>query len=98
MIKIILVLLFQFTFANITVNNITVTIDNNSRNLPLLGSGNELVWQNVSDPKLIASTIKLKNSIGRYPGGTPSDYWNWEKGGHQMSQSSDPVKYTPKMV
>ena len=95
MILIILALLFQYISANLVVNNITVTIDNNTRNTPLLGSGNELVWQNVSDPNLIASTIKLKNSIGRYPGGTPSDYWNWEKGWASDVPSTDPIKYTP---
>ena len=56
-----IILLFIIPVYSIT--NIIVKIDNLYRNTPLIGSGNELVWQNVSDDLLISSTIKLKNFL-----------------------------------
>ena len=37
------------------------------------GFGNELCWQAVNDTKLQAITKASGATIGRYPGGTPSD-------------------------
>ena len=50
------------------------------RGLPQLGLGNELVWQSVDDSVLAAKVNESGSTIGRYPGGTPSDYWNWQDG------------------
>ena len=50
------------------------------RSLPLLGLGNELVWQSVDDSALAAAVKATGSQVGRYPGGTPSDYWDWRTG------------------
>ena len=50
------------------------------RGLPLLGLGNELVWQSVNDSALAAAVKATGSQVGRYPGGTPSDYWDWRIG------------------
>ena len=45
-----------------------------------LGAGNELVWQSVNDSRLAHMTAAIGGTVGRYPGGTPSDYWDWQTG------------------
>ena len=51
---------------------------NTSRSLPLLGFGTELVWQNVNDSGLLAAaSVTAGGAVARYPGGTPSNYWDW---------------------
>lgn len=47
---------------------------------PLLGFGNELVFQNLSDAGLNKLLSAAHGSVVRYPGGTPSDYWDWHTG------------------
>lgn len=46
----------------------------------LMGAGNELCWQNLSDAGLNSAAAALGSQVGRYPGGTPSDYWDWTIG------------------
>ena len=51
---------------------------NTSRSLPLLGYGTELVWQSVNDSGLLAAaSVANGGAVARYPGGTPSNYWDW---------------------
>eukprot|EP01048_Picozoa_sp_COSAG05_P013034 COSAG05_NODE_1350_length_5113_cov_5.235540_3_plen_327_part_00 len=51
---------------------------NQSRGLPLLGFGTELVWQSTNDSGLLATaSVAAGSSVARYPGGTPSNYWDW---------------------
>ena len=50
------------------------------RTIPLLGLGNELVWQSLNDASLAKAMRMASSIIGRYPGGTPSDYWNYTTG------------------
>ena len=51
---------------------------NTSRSLPLLGYGTELVWQSVNDSGLLAAASAAGGGeVARYPGGTPSNYWDW---------------------
>ena len=50
------------------------------RALPRLGLGNELVWQSINDTALAAAVAESGSTVGRYPGGTPADYWDWQVG------------------
>ena len=51
---------------------------NESRALPLLGFGTELVWQSTNDSGLLAAaSVAAGSGVARYPGGTPSNYWDW---------------------
>jgi hypothetical protein len=50
---------------------------NNSRALPLMGFGTELVWQDASDAGLAAAATVAGSRVLRYPGGTPSNFWDW---------------------
>eukprot|EP00937_MAST-01D_sp_MAST-1D-sp2_P002722 g2722.t1 len=61
------------------------------RELPLLGLGNELVWQSVNDTRLAAAVRETGAAVGRYPGGTPSDYWDW-RAGWASDVAGDPVR------
>ena len=45
-----------------------------------VGAGNELCWQSLFDAELAEAALSLRGSIGRYPGGTPSDYWDFKTG------------------
>lgn len=59
---------------------VVVGIDsaNKSRALPLLGFGTELVWQSTNDSGLLAAaSVAAGSRVARYPGGTPSNYWDW---------------------
>lgn len=47
---------------------------------PMVGFGSELVWQSVNDPQVQKALAESGAAVGRYPGGTPSDYWLWSKG------------------
>ena len=60
------------------------------------GFGNELCWQSVNDTKLQAITKASGATIGRYPGGTPSDYWHWDTGWGTDLGSQKVYKATPK--
>ena len=53
---------------------------NLTRPLVKYGAGNELCWQSLFDPGLVAAARALGGGIGRFPGGTPSDYWDWQTG------------------
>ena len=51
---------------------------NESRALPLLGYGTELVWQSTNDSGLLAAAaVGAGSAVARYPGGTPANYWDW---------------------
>ena len=51
------------------------------RGLPLLGFGNEAALQNVADEGLAAAAAAAAGSrVLRYPGGAPSNTWDWAKG------------------
>ena len=51
---------------------------NESRALPLLGFGTELVWQSTNDSGLLAAAaVAAGSAVARYPGGTPANYWDW---------------------
>ena len=52
---------------------------NTTRPLPLLGFGTELVWQTTNDTGNLAAVAAAAGSaVARYPGGTPSNYWDWQ--------------------
>ena len=57
------------------------------RGLPLLGFGNEVTLQNVADPALAAAGKVAGSRLLRYPGGAPSDAWNWELGCQENASS-----------
>ena len=44
------------------------------------GYGNELCFQSLNDTVLNAAIASSGGTVGRYPGGTPSDYWHWDTG------------------
>jgi len=46
----------------------------------MLGAGNELCWQSLVDGGLEIIARRLHGSVGRFPGGTPSNYFNWRSG------------------
>ena len=49
--------------------------------LPLsLGYGSELLFQSLNDTELNALVRASGSELQRYPGGTPSGFWNWELG------------------
>ena len=51
---------------------------NETRALPLLGFGTELVWQSTNDSGLLAAAaVAAGSAVARYPGGTPANYWDW---------------------
>ena len=50
------------------------------RKIVLYGYGNELAFQSLNDSVLNAAIAASGAVIGRYPGGTPSDYWDWQSG------------------
>jgi hypothetical protein len=50
------------------------------RGLPLLGFGNEAVLQHVDDPALAAAAAAAGGRALRYPGGAPSNSWDWRLG------------------
>ena len=47
---------------------------------PLFGFGNEWVFQSNWDTKLNSALSTAYSQIGRFPGGTPADYWLWSDG------------------
>eukprot|EP01046_Picozoa_sp_COSAG06_P080569 COSAG06_NODE_27836_length_585_cov_1.370370_1_plen_88_part_10 len=53
---------------------------NSSRGLPLLGFGNEIVLQDVDDAALAAAAAAAGGRALRYPGGAPSNSWDWRLG------------------
>ena len=50
------------------------------RGLPLLGFGNEATLQNVDDGLLAAAAAAAGSRVLRYPGGAPSNTWDWALG------------------
>jgi len=65
-------------FASAAPVSVGVASANTSRTLPLLGFGTELVGQTTNDTGLLAAAAAAAGSaVGRYPGGTPSNYWDW---------------------
>jgi hypothetical protein len=57
---------------------VRLTPANQSRGLPLLGFGTELVWQSTNDSGILAAaSVAAGSAVARYPGGTPSNYWDW---------------------
>ena len=64
--------------AAATAGTVTVSLVAGSfRALPLMGFGTELVWQSASDSVLAAAASKAGSRVVRYPGGTPSNFWDW---------------------
>ena len=60
---------------------VLVTLDRNfTRGVPLLGFGNELAWQRANDSALAAAVAAAGSAVARYPGGTPSNFWDWRSG------------------
>eukprot|EP01051_Picozoa_sp_SAG22_P020198 SAG22_NODE_3989_length_1435_cov_1.615269_1_plen_453_part_01 len=60
---------------------VLVTLDPNfTRGVPLLGFGNELAWQRANDSALAAAVAAAGSAVARYPGGTPSNFWDWRSG------------------
>jgi hypothetical protein len=63
-----------------TVSEALVSLSPNaSRELPLMGFGTELVWQDATDQRLAAAAATAGSRLLRYPGGsaTPSNFWDW---------------------
>ena len=59
----------------------TVSLDyGSSRPTTLYGYGNELCYQSLNDSVLSKAVASSGSIVGRYPGGTPSDYWHWDTG------------------
>ena len=54
-----------------------------SRQAVRMGAGNELCWQSLFDTNLQQAATALQGTVGRFPGGTPSDYWNWRTGWYE---------------
>eukprot|EP01046_Picozoa_sp_COSAG06_P005931 COSAG06_NODE_271_length_18677_cov_157.113360_2_plen_643_part_00 len=63
-----------------TIRSAASESPSSSRSVPLLGLGNELVWQSLDDASLAKAIGTSGSFAGRYPGGTPSDYWNYTTG------------------
>jgi hypothetical protein len=51
-----------------------------SRFRPLFGFGTEFVFQTFNNSGLNKALVAAQTEIGRFPGGTPSDYWLWSEG------------------
>ena len=51
-----------------------------SRALPLMGLGNEVVEQNIGDFALAAAAAAAGSRVARFPGGSPSDGFDWKTG------------------
>ena len=47
---------------------------------PLVGFGNELIFQSTNDTGLNEMVAASGSQLQRYPGGTPSGFWSWQKG------------------
>jgi len=75
---------------------LSVGLTGGSRGLPRLGLGAELVWQSVNDTVLAGMVRMSGSSLGRYPGGTPSDYWDWKTGwASDLGSNAGPRPATP---
>ena len=55
----------------------TLSVRSSPRRLPLMGFGTELVWQDAVDSSLVAAASSAGSRMSRYPGGTPSNFWDW---------------------
>ncbi len=55
----------------------TLSTRSSPRRLPLMGFGTELVWQDAVDSSLAAAASNAGSRVARYPGGTPSNFWDW---------------------
>ena len=55
----------------------TLSARSGPRRLPLMGFGTELVWQDAVDSSLAAAASDAGSRVARYPGGTPSNFWDW---------------------
>ena len=51
-----------------------------TRPVILYGFGNELCFQSLNDTVLASAIASAGGTVGRFPGGTPSDYWRWDTG------------------
>lgn len=58
----------------------TVSTPGPQRGAPLYGLGNEFIFQSVADSELDALLVAASSAVSRYPGGTPSDYFDWASG------------------
>ena len=47
------------------------------RSTPLSGHGNEWVFQTSTDADLTSNILSSCSTLGRFPGGTPADYFDW---------------------
>ncbi len=75
----------------------TVSVNSEaSRPLVLYGYGNELCYQSLNDSVLNKAIASSGGTVGRYPGGTPSDYWHWDTGwATDLSSYAGPRRATP---
>lgn len=68
-----------------------------SRSVVSYGYGNELCYQSLNDSVLNKVIAGSGGTVGRYPGGTPADYWHWETGwATDLSSYPGPRPATPK--
>jgi hypothetical protein len=67
-----------------------------SRQAVRYGYGNELCYQSLNDSRLTAAVAASGGAVGRYPGGTPSDYWSWDTGwASDLGTYEGPRRATP---
>lgn len=101
----------SFSYPKSMTANIKISSGNlnNSSSISRLDYGANEIWydggygtQNLNSGKLYSSVINLTRSLGitslRYPGGIPSDSFNWEKAIGPMSQRQDNVVYQSQSV
>ena len=68
-----------------------------SRPVVSYGYGNELCYQSLNDSVLNSVIAGSGGTVGRYPGGTPADYWHWDTGwATDLSSYAGPRPATPK--
>ena len=72
-----------------SLNNVTapnpgavysVIVEDDAVYAPQIGFGNEVIRQNKNNDKFSDMFIASGGTVGRYPGGTPSNYWDWKTG------------------
>lgn len=70
-----------FSFISFGQTLITVTPNNNPRVVPKIGyNSNALTMPSIYNKSFVDSLKKLEVPIFRFPGGTNSQYWDWQNG------------------
>ena len=60
---------------------ITANTNNNPRSIPKVGyNSNALTMPSINNQSFVDSVRKLEVPVFRYPGGTNSQYWDWQNG------------------